>query len=342
MPVVPPLGCSRRRFNHDAELPGQRYTRSRRTGAPAIGRAAQLQRYVQRNDAMLCLVAVDRQRTFNQDRLVASSVRWRFVAVTVAIGVLGLAIAYVAAMVLFQRRFLFPRPPVAGAPERPKDALEVWLSTSAGRTEAWYLPPVDGMARPAPAVIFFHGNGELIDFLPTDFAEPREWGMGVLLVEFPGYGRSGGAPSERSLTEVVLAAHDWTQAQPMIDPQRIIAYGRSLGGGAAAILAGKRPIVRLLLESTFTSVRSFAHGFWLPEFVVLDPFDTLGVLSVYGGPVLVLHGKYDQVVPVRHAEELARAARHSELELVACGHNDCPSAWSRIRRFLLARGLIAA
>jgi len=280
--------------------------------------------------------------TIDQDGLVTSSVRWRFVAVTVAIGVLGLAIAYMAAMVFLQRRILFPRPPLAGAPERPKDALQVWLATSAGRTEAWYLPPVGASAGPAPAVIFFHGNGELIDFLPTDFAEPRERGMGVVLVEFPGYGRSGGTPSERSITEVVLAAHDWTQGQAMIDPQRIIAYGRSLGGGAAAILAGKRPIAGLVLEATFTSVRSFARGFWLPEFVVLDPFDTLAVLSVYRGPVLVLHGKYDQVVPVRHAEELARTARHSELELVPCGHNNCPSAWPTIRRFLLARGIIAA
>jgi fermentation-respiration switch protein FrsA (DUF1100 family) len=164
--------------------------------------------------------------------------------------------------------------------------------------------------------------------------------VGVLLVEFPGYGRSSGTPSERSITDVVLAAHDWTQARATIDSQRIIAYGRSLGGGAAAILAGRRPTAALLLESTFTSVRSFARSFWLPEVMVLDPFDTLSVVSAYGGPVLVLHGKYDQVVPVRHAEELARAARHSELKLVPCGHNDCPSAWSTIRRFLLAHGII--
>jgi uncharacterized protein len=283
---------------------------------------------------------VARRPSYLQDAVVAGRVRWRFVAVTVAISVLGLAVAYSAAMVFLQRRLLFPRPTVAGAPERPKDAIQVWLSTSAGSIEAWYLPPLRRRAGPAPAVVFFHGNGELIDFLPADFAEPRRWGMGVLLVEFPGYGRSSGTPSEGAITEGVLAAHDWTKAQSMIDPQKIIAHGRSLGGGAAAILAGKRPTAGLLLESTFTSVRAFAHGFWLPEFVVLDPFDTLAVLRAYGGPVLVLHGKYDQLVPVRHAEELALAARHSELEIVPCGHNDCPSSWSTIRRFLLARGII--
>ena len=269
-----------------------------------------------------------------------AAVRWRFIAVSIAVGILGLALAYVAAMLLFQRRILFPRPPLAGSPERPNDAVQVWLSTSAGRTEAWYLPPVGASVRPTPALIFFHGNGELIDFLPADFVEPRRWGMGVLLVEYPGYGRSSGAPSERTISEVVLAAYDWTQAEGTLDSHRIIAYGRSLGGGAAAILASKRPTVALLLESTFTSVRSFAHGFWLPEFVVLDPFDTLSVVNTYRKPVLVLHGKYDRVVPVHHAEELAQASRHSELELIPCGHNDCPLAWSRIRSFLVAHGII--
>jgi len=127
----------------------------------------------------------------------------------------------------------------------------------------------------------------------------------------------------------------------MINSQKIVAYGRSLGGGAAAILAARRPTAALLLESTFTSVRSFAHDFWLPEFVVLDSFDTLAVLVAYDGPVLVLHGNHDEVVPVHHAEELARAARNSELELASCGHNDCPPPWAKVRRFLVARGIIA-
>jgi uncharacterized protein len=268
-------------------------------------------------------------------------VRWRFVAVAVASGLLGMASAYVGAMVAFQRRLLFPRPTLIGEPARPQDALQVWLPTPAGRVEAWYLPPAGAPSGPQPTIIFFHGNGELIDFLPAGFAEPRRWGVGVLLVEFPGYGRSSGTPSQKTITDAVLAAYDWTQNQGTIDSQKVVAYGRSLGGGAAAILAAQRSPAGLVLESTFTSVRSFAHEFWLPEFVVLDPFDTLAALAVYDGPVLVLHGTHDEVVPVRHADELARAARHSELELASCGHNDCPPPWSTVRRFLVARGIIA-
>lgn len=96
-----------------------------------------------------------------------------------------------------------------------------------------------------------------------------------------------------------------------------------------------------MLESTFTSIRTFAHDFWLPELAVLDPFETLPLVVAYGGPVLVLHGTRGRLVPFHHAEELARAARHSELELLDCGHNDCPAPWSRIQRFLVARRVIS-
>lgn len=270
----------------------------------------------------------------------ASGVRWRVVGAACSVGLVAMASAYVAGMVLMQRRLLFPRPTVVGAPERPGDASQVWLPTSEGRVEAWYLPPVVTTPGPAPAMIFFHGNAELIDFLPADFAEPRRWGIGVLLVELPGYGRSSGAPSEHAIEGVVRAAHDWTRTQGAIDSQRIIAYGRSLGGAAAAILAAERSTAALILESTFTSIRAFAPRFWLPEFAVLDPFDTVSRLAAYGGPVLVLHGDRDGLIPLHQAEELARAAQHSELEVLACGHNDCPPPWSTARRFLVARGII--
>jgi fermentation-respiration switch protein FrsA (DUF1100 family) len=267
-------------------------------------------------------------------------VRWRLVVVGLGIGVLVLAFVYVGVVALFQRRLLFPRPSVVGAPARPDDALQVWLPTAVGQVEAWYLAPLGGPPGPAPTLLFFHGNGELIDFCPEDFVEPRRWGVGALLVEFPGYGRSSGTPSQENIRRAVLAAFDWAQAQSNIDARRIIAHGRSLGGAAAAILAVERSPAALVLASTFTSIRSFAHQFWVPEFVVLDPFDTLSLLPAYAGPVLVLHGSRDEIVPLRHGRALAQAARGAELEVLSCGHNDCAVPWSRIRRFLAERGVL--
>jgi pimeloyl-ACP methyl ester carboxylesterase len=253
-----------------------------------------------------------------------------------------LALGYFAAVLLLQRRILFPRPTARGVPNRPDGVVQVWLPTAVGPVEAWYLPPVDACADPAPTIIFFHGNGELIEWLPREFDEPRQWGLGVLLVEFPGYGRSSGSPSESSITSAALAAYDWAHTQAFIDGTRLVAYGRSLGGAAAMLVAAKRTVPCLVLESTFTSVRSFAHQFAVPRFAILDPFDSLALIGTYAGSVLVLHGEHDDLVPIAHGAELARAAKQSRFHVLPCGHNDCVRPWGVIRELLIDSGVLAA
>ena len=238
-----------------------------------------------------------------------------------------------------QRRLLFPAPLSAGAEAMPRDAEPVWLDGAGGKSEAWLLRPDSG-AGPAPVVVFTHGNGELIDYWPKAFAEARRQGVAVLLVEYPGYGRSGGMPSEASLREAVLAGYDWVVRQPGLDPARVIAYGRSLGGGAAAILAAERPVAALVLESSFSSVRAFARGFGAPGFLVRDPFDTRARLADITAPVLLLHGRQDEVIPPWHADALQAARPSAELQWMECGHNDCPPSWPRVARFLAAHRIL--
>ena len=74
----------------------------------------------------------------------------------------------------------------------------------------------------------------------------------------PGYGRSAGSPSEKSITEAFLAAYDAITTRDDVDPSQVILFGRSLGGGAVCALSKYRPIKALILMSTFTSVRSMA------------------------------------------------------------------------------------
>jgi uncharacterized protein len=162
------------------------------------------------------------------------------------------------------------------------------------------------------------------------------------LVEFPGYGRSEGAPSQDSITGAALAAYDWAKTQPTIDSRRIVAQGRSLGGAAAAILAANRATAALVLESTFTSIRSFAHQFRVPEFMVRDPFDSLSLVAAYSGPLLVLHGERDELTQPHHARAIAAAASPgAELHFLPCGHNDCVRPWGTIRAFLMKSAVLA-
>ena len=152
-------------------------------------------------------------------------------------------------------------------------------------------------------------------------------GMGVLLVEYPGYGRSEGSPSERSIAEALSAGYDSLVARPDVDPDRIVLVGRSLGGGAICTLAGRRPSAALILMSTFTSIRTMAWRHLLPGFLVRDPFDNLAVVRDYPGPILIIHGTADGVVPYSHGLSLSLAASNSRLITYRCGHNDCPPDW---------------
>jgi pimeloyl-ACP methyl ester carboxylesterase len=251
-----------------------------------------------------------------------------------------LLLAYWAALFVSQRALLFPAPPLAGAPPRPNDAEVVWLESAAGAVEAWYLPPLGSARGPAPLLLFTHGNGELIDYWPSEFEEPRRWGLAVLLVEYPGYGRSSGAPSQRSVTATVLAAFDWAYRQRLVDGTRIIAYGRSVGGGAATALASERPVAAMILESTFTSVSVFARRFGAPAFLVRDRFDNLAVVRRFTRPLLILHGEHDEMIPAAQGRALHAAQPASKLHLMPCGHNDCEPPWIAIERFLTEHRLL--
>lgn len=240
---------------------------------------------------------------------------------------------------LVQRSLLFPAPPAGDVPVRPPGAEVVWLPTPAGAVEAWYLPAHGSSSGPAPLLLFAHGNGELIDHWPDEFESPRRWGHGVLLLEYPGYGRSAGHPSEATITAAALAAFDWARSRPDIDSTRIVAYGRSLGAGAVCALLGQRPVAGVILEAPFTSTRAFAVRYGAPAFLVRDPFDNLARLTGYRGPLLILHGAEDRIIPPGHSEALARVAPQAERHLVPCGHNDCPRSWDLIGAFLLRHGL---
>jgi pimeloyl-ACP methyl ester carboxylesterase len=253
---------------------------------------------------------------------------------------MGLLVVYWAGLFVWQRALLFPAPPLDGAAARPSDAEAVWLEIAGGAVEAWYLRPLVSARGPAPLLLFTHGNGELIDYWPSAFEEPRRWGLAVLLVEFPGYGRSGGAPSQRSVTAAVLAAFDWARQQPSVDATRIIAYGRSVGGGAATALAGERPVAAMILESTFTSVPVFARRFGAPGLLVRDRFDNLAAVRRFTKPLLILHGEHDEIIPVAQGRALHAAQPSSEFHLMPCGHNDCEPPWAAIEHFLAKHQLL--
>lgn len=242
----------------------------------------------------------------------------------------GIYLAYAGLVFFLQRSLIFPRsviPPLTD-PIRPQDAEVLSIPTGTESVEAWFIPADATFSAPCPAVIFAHGNAELIDFWPEYLKPLSQNGIHLMLVEYPGYGRSKGRPSEKSITRAFTAAYDQLIARKTVDPGRIILFGRSIGGGAICDLANARPSAGLILLSTFTSIRSFAPAYGLFPFMIRDPMDNLGVLRQYPRPVLILHGKQDELIPYFHAKALASIARNARLISYDCGHNDCPPDWN--------------
>lgn len=259
------------------------------------------------------------------------------------------AIAAVAAAVsgvrFAEQWFLFPAPPVpAEAPPAAGNLERAWVESAGSRAEAFLLLPGPSRTRPVPLIVYAHGNGELIDHWLPRFKQLTASGAAVLLVEYPGYGRSPGVPSEASIQRALAAGYDWATSRPDIDAHRVIGYGASLGGGAICALGRIRPFAALVLESTFTSFPDLLAERPAPiamlRYLVRNEFDNLVFVRTYEAPMLVLHGDRDAMIPLAHSQRLARAGRRSELKVQSCGHNDCPASWPTLLAFLNSRGLL--
>ncbi len=215
----------------------------------------------------------------------------------------------VGGLFLFQRRLLY-RPGTTRPALADLAALgvrEIELTTADGLTlSSWYLQPPAGR----PIIVYFHGNGGHIGYRAERLRRLAQAGYGVLLAEYRGYGGNPGLPCERGLFADGEAALDFL-AEAGIAPVEIVLWGKSLGSGVAVYLAAKRNIAAMVLEAPFTSVAAAAqHRYPLVPAAILvrDRYNSLSRIGQVTAPLLVLHGKRDTIVPVRHGRALFDAA----------------------------------
>lgn len=252
---------------------------------------------------------------------------WLWAALRVALAVVvgyGLLVFLVQRAVVFPGQFLAPPRPTSAPPEGVE---QIWLETDAGRVESWLISP--DSALPRAVLVFAHGNGELIDHWVGAMQSLTLAGFAVLLVEYPGYGHSEGRPRRSTIGRAFEAAID---ALPDHVPggTPVVGWGRSLGGGAISDLAGSRGLDAMVLQSTFTSTAAMARRAGAPGFLVRDRFDNEAAVGAFDGPVLVLHGRSDEVIPFSHGVRLGTAREDVRFEEIPCGHNDCGRVWPEI------------
>jgi len=250
----------------------------------------------------------------------------------------------------YQDRLVWPTDLAQPQSAKPKNAETISLPIEGGgEVEAWFFPAkADASGKPAPTVIYFHGNAELIDLQDRMVQGYSRMGVSVLLPEYRGYGRSAGKPSEKDIAADMIRFYDLLIQRADVDPSRIVFHGRSVGGGVAADLATRRTPAALILESTFSSIAGMALKFGAPPFLLKHPFRTDRVVEGLDVPMLIFHGTRDTVVPVSHGRRLHKLARGSTYVEYNCDHNDFPGEgneeayWREIQAFLARPGALKA
>lgn len=236
----------------------------------------------------------------------------------------------------------YPRPTSPG----PRDPAvqQVWITAADGsRVEAWYQPGAGvSVERPGPAYIYFHGNGDTVDKMWWVAAHTVPRGLSTLVVEYRGYGRSTGEPSESALIADSLAFYDWLAARPEVDRTRIVLHGTSLGGAVAIAVAAERPAAALVLDCTFTSMIDLASDWWIRREDVRHTFRSDERIRGLDIPIAIFHGRYDMVIPIAHGRKLAALARHAEFTELPCAHHNFHNDWSNVASFLRRSGVLVA
>jgi fermentation-respiration switch protein FrsA (DUF1100 family) len=246
-----------------------------------------------------------------------------------------------------ESRFLYYPVTTAESWEDPPPGLlveDVELLPSGGpggtRLHAWWSAP-EGWHPDLGAVLYCHGNAGNLSHRGEGL---RRWqdllGQAVLIFDYPGYGRSGGRPSEAGCRAAAEAAHGHLTGVRGVPGERVLLYGGSLGGALAIDVASRRPARALVLVSAFTSLRDMARAVFplVPGWVVSGRFDNLARIASCRAPVFIAHGTADRLVPFAQGERLFAAAPEPKQFFPMPGydhnHTPWPEFYAALRQFL--------
>jgi len=267
---------------------------------------------------------------------------WTARAMTVLLWIGGallcIYVGFLALLYFTQRSLMyFPEtvhtaPAAAGLPA----AEEVALTTADGEhIRAWHVPPTGGK----PVILYFHGNGGALRYRVERFKKLIADGIGLVALEYRGYGGSSGSPSEAGLIADAEAAYAFAGAR-YADSQ-IVVWGESLGSGVAVALAAEKPVGRIILEAPFTSAAEVAslHYWYVPvRLLMKDQFRSDERIAKVKAPLLILHGMHDRIVPYALGERLFDRANKPKhiVRFLDGGHEDLDAngALIAVGRFL--------
>jgi pimeloyl-ACP methyl ester carboxylesterase len=260
---------------------------------------------------------------------------------TIALSFLGLGLALLMLSRLIDRVIFQPTPGVDLRPEDlGVDGEEVFLPAEDGvKIHAFFLPHPDA----SRALLFLHGNAGNASHRLPNAAQLLQLRTHVLLLDYRGYGRSEGTPSEDGVYADARAGLAHLIQDRGFPESRIVVFGRSLGSAVAVDLARDRPLAGLILESTFPSAADVARQLLGSPVAALvrGRFQSDLKIGRVRCPLLFLHGDRDEIIDFRLGRRLFEMAPGPKAfeTIRGAGHNDTtlvggPPYFARIGRFL--------
>ncbi|HEX9431946.1 MAG TPA: alpha/beta fold hydrolase [Burkholderiales bacterium] len=237
---------------------------------------------------------------------------------------------------------------------RPMDEQQVKALAASSRIEEVRVATPDGLmlhgwlkhperwtpGTPHPLVIVYGGVGQEVSELVTH-AHAAGWGW--LMINYRGFGRSEGSPSERAVLGDAKRVYDWALARPDVDGRNIVVLGRSLGSYVAIAVAAARQVRAAILATPFDSAAALGEEHYrLPlAWLVQSRYNPALIAPLVSAPALFLLAEKDEVTPVKNGLALAKrwGGAVKTVLLPGLGHSGLESReefWQSVGEYLAA------
>jgi len=239
-------------------------------------------------------------------------------------------------MLLFPRA-LYPKGDYKNAYVDKIKAQDLYFTAGEQKLHAWYFHKPDSRK----LFLFHHGNGSNLSILKWYVRVALNCGASVLVYDYEGYGKSTGSPSIQAVCRDSDAAYEFAKNNLGWKENAIVQMGLSLGSGLATRLAAKHQNAALILFAPYTSLHKTCRSIlpWLnyyPDELMHEPdINSLKNMTNVKCPVLIFHGKHDQMMPMANAEELKIQSKSlTQVVELNCGHGDLYLEENNIQKVL--------
>jgi len=242
----------------------------------------------------------------------------------------AVVVAYVTIlvmMVVFETSLVFPIPkPTAGnwAPDFSFEEVDIEEDENP-RLVCWLLEHAD----PQNFIIVFHGNGQHVAQCAESFGNRfrQEFHATVLIVDYQGYGKCEGSPSQTNICADSLRCFDYFTRQMGIQSDQVVVHGQSMGGAPAIYVCQNRNVRGLVLDSTFDCMGKIAaqrFPFLPVRLLMRNQFPSEDWAADLKCPVIQFHRTTDEVISIERGEALFKAIASADktfVEIPNGGHN---------------------